>query len=83
MSDGSDSINKFAERGELIRQQQTAYRGNVALAKVTSDLDSTLNFRVNSALKLEFDKLCKENHSTVARELKRYMTSAIAQSKLI
>ncbi|WP_143514982.1 hypothetical protein [Pseudomonas syringae] len=83
MADESDSINKFSDRGELIRQQQTAYRGNVALAKVTSDLDSTLNFRVNSGLKLEFDKLCKENHSTIARELKRYMTAAISQSKLI
>lgn len=83
MSDQSTPLGKFVERAEIVRQQQTAYKGSVALAKTSADLDSTLNFRVNSGLKLEFDKLCKENHSTIARELKRYMTAAISQSKLI
>ena len=35
-----------------------------------SDLDTTLNIKVNSLLKAEFEKLCKKNHSNLSRELK-------------
>ncbi len=48
----------------------------------STDLDSVVNFKVNSKLKAEFDRLCKVEHSTVSRELKRYMTSVIKAQKI-
>ena len=35
-----------------------------------SNLDTTMNFKVNSLLKSEFDKLCKKSHSNSSREIK-------------
>ena len=35
-----------------------------------SNLDTTMNFKVNSLLKAEFDKLCKKSHSNSSREIK-------------
>ena len=35
-----------------------------------SNLDDVLTFRVNSALKKEFSKICKENQSSASSELK-------------
>ena len=34
-----------------------------------SNLDTTMNFKVNSLLKAEFDKLCKKSHSNSSREI--------------
>ena len=35
-----------------------------------SDLDTTMNFKVNSLLKDEFNKVCKKSHSNFSREIK-------------
>lgn len=78
-----DKLSAFKSKAELEHERRTAYKGNVALSKVGTDLDTTLNFRVNSGLKAEFDKLCRENHTTVAREIKRFMTAAISSSRLL
>lgn len=45
--------------------------------------DSVMTIRVNSALKKHFEELCKADHSTVSRELKRYMSVAIRIQKLL
>lgn len=47
-----------------------------------SDLDTTLNIKVNSLLKSEFEKLCKKNHSNLSRELKFFMLRAVKQNRL-
>lgn len=47
-----------------------------------SDLDTTLNIKVNSLLKSEFEKLCKKNHSNLSRELKFFMLRSVKQNRL-
>lgn len=47
-----------------------------------SDLDTTLNIKVNSLLKAEFEKLCKKNHSNLSRELKFFMLRSVKQNRL-
>ena len=47
-----------------------------------SDLDTTLNIKVNSLLKAEFEKLCKKIHSNLSRELKFFMLRSVKQNRL-
>ena len=47
-----------------------------------SVLDTTLNIKVNSLLKSEFEKLCKKNHSNLSRELKFFMLRSVKQNRL-
>ena len=47
-----------------------------------SNLDDVLTFRVNSALKKEFSKICKDNPSSASSELKRYMLKIVEQGSL-
>ena len=50
--------------------------------KASHDLDDVINFRVSSVLKDEFNKICKDEQSTISRELKRYMLLVIKQGHL-
>ena len=34
------------------------------------NLDTVINFKVNSLVKSEFEQICKDAHSSVSRELK-------------
>lgn len=52
------------------------------IKKNAHDLDDVLTFRVNSALKKEFSKICKENQSSASSELKRYMLKIVQQGSL-
>lgn len=81
--DDSPGLTSFKLRSSSSKAGRSDYAGNVALAQVGADLDGTLNFRVNSGLKAEFDKLCRTNHTSAARELKRFMTEAIRSQTLI
>lgn len=47
-----------------------------------SQLDTTINFKVNNLLKSEFEKLCKKNHSNTSRELKLFMLRSIRANRL-
>ena len=46
-----------------------------------SNLDTTMNFKVNSLLKSEFDKLCKKSHSNSSREIKLFMLRSVRQGR--
>lgn len=55
------------------------------LAKVEdsfSDLDTTMNFKVNSFLKEEFNKVCKKSHTNSSREIKLFMLNVVKQGKI-
>lgn len=52
------------------------------MSKIGTDLDSNVNFKVNSELKLMFDDICKKNQSNMARELKAFMTKVVLDGKL-
>lgn len=45
-------------------------------------LDSVINFKVNKHLKAEFDRVCKENHSNLSRELKVFMLKVVKDGHL-
>ncbi len=47
-----------------------------------SDSDTTMNFKVNSLLKDEFNKVCKKSHSNFSREIKLFMLNAVKQGKI-
>ena len=47
-----------------------------------SDLDTTMNFKVNSLLKDEFNKVCKKSHINFSREIKLFMLNAVKQGKI-
>lgn len=69
-----DSTESFQDDKNLAKK---------ALSNIGSDLNSNLNIRLNQGLRDEFDKLCKSNHTNMSREIKRYMSLAIAAQKLI
>jgi hypothetical protein len=46
------------------------------------DVNVTFNMRVYKSLRDEFHELCHDNHTTMSREVKRYMRLAIAKQKL-
>ena len=52
------------------------------IKKNAHDFDDVLTFRVNSALKKEFSRICKENQSSASSELKRYMLKIVEQGSL-
>ena len=45
------------------------------------DLDTTMNFKVNSLLKAEFEQVCKKSHSNPSREIKLFMLRAVRQGR--
>ena len=59
------------EMAGLLRQRVEERRD--ILSKVEdsfSDLDTTMNFKVNSLLKEEFNNVCKKSHTNPSREIK-------------
>ena len=48
-----------------------------------SELDVTLNLRVNKLLRADFDRLCRSKHTNMSREIKRYMSLAVKANDLM
>lgn len=55
---------------------------NKVMAELGTELDSDVNFKVNSTLKQKFNEVCKKNQSNMARELKAFMTKVVLDNKL-
>ena len=70
-SEASSMSNNIAQKHRLNEIKKNAH-----------DLDDVLTFRVNSALKKEFSRICKENQSSASSELKRYMLKIVEQGSL-
>ena len=49
------------------------------IKKNAHDLDDVLTFRVNSALKKEFSRICKENQSSASSELKAICSKLLSK----
>lgn len=80
--DGMDMLlnDHFSEK---LRQDVIQRRLKVQeLEDVSNDLDAVINFKVNSLVKNEFEKICKKSHSNVSRELKLFMFQVIKQGKI-
>ncbi len=52
-------------------------------AEKSGDLDATITLRINSTLKAHFEELCKSEHTTVSREVKRFITEAVRTQSLL
>ena len=48
----------------------------------STDLDTTLNIKINSQLKEEFERLCRASHSNMSREIKILMSKAVKAKTL-
>jgi hypothetical protein len=52
-------------------------------AESTRSNDSvTFNMRINSGLKDDFDKLCRDNHTNMTAEVKRFIRLAVEKQKI-
>lgn len=80
---GDDPIEDILKRVDRVSDHSDYAAGVLAASKIRSDLDARVNFRVNSNLKQEFEDLCAKNHTSLSREIKRFMTAAIKAQKLI
>lgn len=55
----------------------------VSGAESTRSNDSvTFNMRINSGLKEDFDKLCRDNHTNMTVEVKRFIRLAVEKQKI-
>ena len=66
-------MNDLSDNDALKRLQASIDEKKLLVDQIEqslSNLDTTMNFKVNSLLKSEFDKLCKKSHSNSSREIK-------------
>lgn len=82
MSD-MDKIDIFRARSSKVQDNRNVLTAHARFDLIGEELDSTLNFKVNSGLKSQFEKLCKDNESNVSREIKLYMRAAVISGKLL
>ncbi|RMN40078.1 hypothetical protein ALQ60_200247 [Pseudomonas syringae pv. papulans] len=78
-----DKLDAFRSRSSKVHDNRNALTAHARFDLIGEELDSTLNFKVNSGLKSEFEKLCKNNESNVSREIKLYMRAAVISGKLL
>lgn len=79
----SPELNRFQKRAQTYKEKEALADGRFALHHIGDELDSTINFRINSVLKSEFEKVCKRNHSSISRELKRFMTEVVRTQSIL
>ena len=76
MSDSYDPLKSFTltieQRREKFQQIESSF----------NDLDSRFNFKVNSLLKAEFEKICLASHSNPSRELKLFMLDVVRKGRI-
>ncbi|WP_165666186.1 hypothetical protein [Metapseudomonas otitidis] len=61
--------------------QRERDRVNLILANLADNEDARINFRTNSLIKEEFERLCRSRGSTLSRELRRFMAQAISRQR--
>lgn len=78
-------MNDLSDNDALKRLQASIDEKALLVAQIEqslSNLDTTMNFKVNSLLKAEFDKLCKKSHSNSSREIKLFMLRSVRQGRI-
>ena len=75
--------DSFKNNAQLVvERQRERQRRFEQINAEAHNLDTVINFKVNSAVKSEFDAICKNSHSSISRELKLYMLNVIKQGKI-
>jgi hypothetical protein len=78
-------VNDLSDNDALERLQASIDEKKLLVDQIEqslSNLDTTMNFKVNSLLKAEFDKLCKKSHSNSSREIKLFMLRSVRQGRI-
>lgn len=78
-------MNDLSDNDALKRLQASIDEKTLLVDQIEqslSNLDTTMNFKVNSLLKAEFDKLCKKSHSNSSREIKLFMLRSVRQGRI-
>lgn len=78
-------MNDLSDNDALKRLQASIDAKSLLVDQIEqslSNLDTTMNFKVNSLLKSEFDKLCKKSHSNSSREIKLFMLRSVRQGRI-
>lgn len=78
-------MNDLSDNDALKRLQASIDEKTLLVDQIEqslSNLDTTMNFKVNSLLKSEFDKLCKKSHSNSSREIKLFMLRSVRQGRI-
>lgn len=76
MSDAYDALKSFTLTIEQRREKFEQIEGSF------NDLDARFNFKVNSLLKAEFEKICLASHSNPSRELKLFMLDVVRKGRI-
>ena len=76
MSDSYDPLKSFTLTIEQRREKSQQIESSF------NDLDSRFNFKVNSLLKAEFEKICLASHSNPSRELKLFMLDVVRKGRI-
>ena len=76
MSDSYDPLKSFTLTIEKSRENFQQIESSF------NDLDSRFNFKVNSLLKAEFEKICLASHSNPSRELKLFMLDVVRKGRI-
>ena len=77
---GNLSLDRLKELKEM--KEKLSARHAETLSKSLSDSqlaeeNARLNIRVNALLKQKFEELCKENHTSISAEIKRFMNRCV------
>ncbi|MEE5099699.1 hypothetical protein V2J88_09520 [Pseudomonas alliivorans] len=83
MNSENDRIAQLRQRSARIGNDRSSLTAYKRFESIGDDLDTTLNFKLNSGLKAEFEKICKQHDSNVSRELKRYMRASVIAGELL
>jgi hypothetical protein len=76
-------MNDPLNQALLIQERFAEKQRRLEQIKVEShNLDTVINFKVNSLVKSEFEQICKDAHSSVSRELKLFMLDVIKHGKI-
>lgn len=78
---GRDPETGLNLQDEKIRADQE--RITKILATLADSQNDRINFRINSVIKEEFERLCSNRSSTLSREIKRFMVESIRKQKLL
>lgn len=71
-----------AESRAMHELRASQERVSKLLSTLGDTQDDRINFRINSLIKQEFERLCKARGSTLSREIKRFMVEAVRTQKL-
>lgn len=80
-ADDFDPIAEF-NRAMNTSERKVSVLKTLPKSDADSDSDTRINVRINSALKAEFESLCKREHSTVSSEIKRFIVQALKRNSL-